>query len=73
MKILVLTETGPESKELYIVMDKIVSVYKDGKGSVVRMVNGDWVYVKESPEFIVKQLCDASDEAPCLFNSKEGV
>ncbi len=71
MQILMLTAIGPTAKKLYIVVDKIVAVHADGDGSVVRLVHSDWLYVKESPEFIIKQLCDASNEAPCLFNSEE--
>ena len=71
MKILVLTAIGPVAKKLYIVVDKIVAVHADGEGSVVRLVNNDWFYVKESPEFIVNQLCDAG---ACLYHTylKEG-
>lgn len=73
MKILVLTATGPSAKPIYLMMDKIVTFSPDGDGSVVRMVGGDWFYVKETAEFIAKQICSANVTDYSIYNSKEGV
>ena len=71
MKILVLTLSGNTNKKVYLIMDKITAYHSDGEGSVVRMLGGDWHYVKESPEFITNQLVDA-DTNPCVvYNSEE--
>jgi hypothetical protein len=54
-------------------MDKITAFAPDGDGSVVRMVGGDWFYVKETADFIAKQICDANVTDYSIYNSKEGV
>lgn len=71
MKILVLTLSGTADKKAYIVVDKITTYHSDGEGSVVRMLGGEWHYVKESPKFITNQLVDADTSSYVVYNSEE--
>lgn len=71
MKILVLTLIGSANKKVYLIIDKIVDYHADGEGSVVRMLGGEWHYVKESPEFITNQLVDADTNPYVVYNSEE--
>lgn len=71
MKILVLTLTGNANKKVYLIIDKIVDYNADGEGSVVRMLGGEWHYVKESPEFITQQLTSAAINSYIVYNSEE--
>ena len=73
MKILVLTIRGYESGSVYIMMDKIEAFAPNGDGSVVWLVDGDSFKVKETAEFIAKQICDANVTDYSIYNSKEGV
>ena len=70
MKILVLTLIGSANKKVYLIIDKIVAYHADGEGSVVRTL-GEWYYVKESPEFITKQLVDADVSPYVVYDSEE--
>ena len=73
MKILVLTSKGKSDKKIHIVIDRITVYYEEdeGEGSVVRLLNGEWYYVKETPEFITNQLVDADVSPYVVYNSEE--
>lgn len=71
MKILVLTLTGSANTKIHLIIDKIVSYQQEKEDTVVRMLNGDWHYVKETAEFITRQLVDANVSLDTVFNRKE--
>ena len=71
MKVLVLTLTGSADTKIHLITDKIVSYHQEKEDTVVRMLNGDYHYVKETAEFITRQLVDANMSLDTVFNRKE--
>ena len=71
MKILVLTLTGSANTKIHLIIDKIVSYHQEKEDTVVRMLDGCWHYVKETAEFITRQLVDANVSLDTVFNRKE--
>lgn len=70
MKVLVLTLTGSADTKIHLITDKIVSYYQAKEETVVRMLDGCY-YVKETAEFITRQLVDANMSLDTVFNRKE--
>lgn len=71
MKILVLTLTGSANTKIHFITDKIVSYHQEKGYTVVRMLDGCWHCVKETAEFITRQLMDANASLDTVFNRKE--
>lgn len=71
MKILVLTLTGSADTKIYLITDKIVSYHQEKEDTVVRLLDGSYQYVKETAEFITRQLVDANMSLDTIFNRKE--
>lgn len=71
MKVLVLTLTGSADTKIHLITDKIVSYHQAKEETVVRMLDGCYYYVKETAEFITRQLVDANMSLDTVFNRKE--
>lgn len=71
MKILVLTAPYSDGEKIQLIVDKIVAYREEYGYTEVSMLDGHSYYVKESVEFITRQLMSAATDSCIVYNKEE--
>ena len=71
MKILVLTAPYSDGEKIQLIVDKIVAYREEYGHTEVSMLDGHSYYVKESAEFITRQLTSSATSSCIVYNKEE--